>query len=119
MTRSATSLVPPGTARRALRESFTKLHPRHQLRNPVMFVVLVGSVFTLVFAGASFRRHRGESPWLILGVSAWLWLDGPVRRCAEAFRGAGGRPKPTPCGGPGPPCRPGASPIRPITSTSR
>ena len=40
MTRSATSLVPPGTTRRALRESFTKLHPRHQLRNPVMFVVM-------------------------------------------------------------------------------
>ncbi len=85
MTRSATSLVPPGTARRALRESFTKLHPRHQLRNPVMFVVLVGSVFTLVLAGASFRGIGEESPWFILGVSAWLWLTVLFANFAEAL----------------------------------
>ena len=85
MTRSATSLVPPGTARRALRESFTKLHPRHQLRNPVMFVVLVGSVFTLVLAGASFRGIGDESPWFILGVSVWLWLTVLFANFAEAL----------------------------------
>ena len=85
MTRSATSLVPPGTTRRALRESFTKLHPRHQLRNPVMFVVLVGSAFTLVLAGASFRGIGDESPWFILGVSAWLWLTVLFANFAEAL----------------------------------
>jgi K+-transporting ATPase ATPase B chain len=85
MPRSATSLVPPGTTRRALRESFTKLHPRHQLRNPVMFVVLVGSVFTLVLAGASFRGIGDESPWFILGISAWLWLTVLFANFAEAL----------------------------------
>ena len=85
MTRSAISLVPPGTTRRALRESFTKLHPRHQLRNPVMFVVLVGSVFTLVLAGAAFRGIGDESPWFILGVSAWLWLTVLFANFAEAL----------------------------------
>jgi high-affinity K+ transport system ATPase subunit B len=34
--------------RRALLESFRKLDPRLQIRNPVMFVVLVGSVLTTV-----------------------------------------------------------------------
>ena len=85
MTRSATSLVPPGTTRRALRDSFTKLHPRHQLRNPVMFVVLVGSVFTLVLAGAAFRGIGDESPWFILGISAWLWLTVLFANFAEAL----------------------------------
>src|ERR1700733_2866943 len=32
--------------RRAIVDSFRKLDPRHQARNPVMFVVEVGSVFT-------------------------------------------------------------------------
>jgi K+-transporting ATPase ATPase B chain len=85
MTRPATSLVAPGTTRRAIRESFTKLHPRHQLRNPVMFVVLVGSVFTLVLAGASFRGIGDESPWFILGISAWLWLTVLFANFAEAL----------------------------------
>ena len=85
MTRSATSLVPPGTTRRALRESFTKLHPRHQLRNPVMFVVLVGSAFTLVLGGAAFRGIGDESPWFILGISAWLWLTVLFANFAEAL----------------------------------
>ena len=39
--------------RRALLESFRKLDPRLQIRNPVMFVVLVGSVLTTVLL---FRR---------------------------------------------------------------
>ena len=85
MTRPASSIVAPGTTRRALRDSFTKLHPRNQLRNPVMFVVLVGSVFTLVLAGASFRGIGAESPWFILGVSAWLWLTVLFANFAEAL----------------------------------
>jgi K+-transporting ATPase ATPase B chain len=85
MTRSSPSLVAPGTTRRALRDSFAKLHPRHQLRNPVMFVVLVGSLFTLVLAGASFRGIGDESPWFILGVSAWLWLTVLFANFAEAL----------------------------------
>jgi len=85
MTSSSPSLVAPGTTRRALRDSFTKLHPRHQLRNPVMFVVLVGSLFTLVLAGASFRGIGDESPWFILGVSAWLWLTVLFANFAEAL----------------------------------
>ncbi|HSB53148.1 MAG TPA: potassium-transporting ATPase subunit B, partial [Gemmatimonadales bacterium] len=85
MTRPATSLVPPGTTRRALRDSITKLHPRNQLRNPVMFVVLVGSAFTLVLAGAAFRGIGSESPWFILGISAWLWLTVLFANFAEAL----------------------------------
>jgi K+-transporting ATPase ATPase B chain len=85
MTRPTRSLVAPGVTWRALCDAFTKLDPRHQLRNPVMFVVLVGSAFTLVLAAASFRGVGDENPWFILGVSAWLWLTLLFANFAEAL----------------------------------
>ena len=42
----ARPLFDPEIVRGAIVASFTKLDPRHQVRNPVMFVVLVGSVLT-------------------------------------------------------------------------
>lgn len=45
-TTSARSLFDPAILRRAVRESFGKLNPRLMVRNPVMFVVEVGSVLT-------------------------------------------------------------------------
>ncbi len=41
-------LFDPLIVRRAIKDSFIKLAPSHMVRNPVMFVVLVGSVFTTV-----------------------------------------------------------------------
>ena len=41
-------LFDPPIVRRAIRDSFVKLAPAHMVRNPVMFVVLVGSIFTTV-----------------------------------------------------------------------
>ena len=45
---STTARHPYGASivRRAIRAAFVKLRPRHMIRNPVMFVVLVGSVLT-------------------------------------------------------------------------
>jgi potassium-transporting ATPase ATP-binding subunit len=54
-TRPASSLLEPSILRRALGEAFVKLDPRHMARNPVMFVVEIGSVITSIefFAGPS------------------------------------------------------------------
>jgi K+-transporting ATPase ATPase B chain len=71
--------------RAALAASFAKLDPRHQARNPVMFVVLVGSVLTTglwvqALVGA------GEAPaWFILTVSLWLWFTVLFANFAEAM----------------------------------
>ena len=46
--RQAVSLLRRDIVVRALIESFTKLDPRRQIRNPVMFVVEVGAVITTV-----------------------------------------------------------------------
>ncbi len=70
---------------RAIGESFRKLDPRHQVRNPVMFVVEVGSVMTTgLFVQA--LVGTGEAPaWFILAVSLWLWFTVLFANFAEAM----------------------------------
>jgi K+-transporting ATPase ATPase B chain len=80
-----TRLLAPGITRRAAVDSLRKLHPRHLLRNPVMFTVWVGSVFTLVLAGAAFAGVGTESPWFILHISLWLWFTVIFANFAEAL----------------------------------
>jgi K+-transporting ATPase ATPase B chain len=71
--------------RRALGDAFRKLRPRLMLRNPVMFVVGVGSLLTTALwvqalAGA------GEAPaWYIGGVSLWLWFTVLFANFSEAL----------------------------------
>ncbi len=68
----------------AIRDSFLRLDPRQQIRNPVMFVVEVTSVLTtLLFVQALFGR--GEAPAPFIGsVSAWLWFTVVFANFAEA-----------------------------------
>jgi len=81
----ATRLLAPGITRRAAIDSLRKLHPRHLLRNPVMFTVWVGSMFTLVLAGAALAGVGTESPWFILHISLWLWFTIIFANFAEAL----------------------------------
>ncbi len=78
-------LFDPQIMGQALLESVRKIHPRHQIRNPVMFVVAVGSVLTTVlFFQALFGK--GEAPvWFILAVSLWLWFTVLFANFAEAM----------------------------------
>ncbi len=62
----------------ALGGSFKKLDPRVQVKNPVMFVVLVGTVITLIEALA----HPGKFAWLI---TIWLFLTVIFANFAEAM----------------------------------
>jgi K+-transporting ATPase ATPase B chain len=73
--------------RRAIVESFTKLNPRHQVRNPVMFVVEVGSLLTtLLFIQAVASPVNAEAPaGFILGIALWLWFTVLFANFAEAM----------------------------------
>jgi K+-transporting ATPase ATPase B chain len=72
--------------RRAILASFVKLDPRHMVRNPVMFVVEVGSLLTTVLAVlARGGRLPQESPGFILAISVWLWLTVLFANFAEAM----------------------------------
>src|SRR6266436_4634645 len=81
----ARALFDPSIVRRAIIDSFTKLDPRHQVKNPVMFVVEVGSVLTtLLFLQA--LVGYGEAPaGFILAVSFWLWFTVVFANFAEAM----------------------------------
>ncbi|MCC6847769.1 MAG: potassium-transporting ATPase subunit KdpB [Deltaproteobacteria bacterium] len=71
--------------RGAIVASFAKLDPRHQVRNPVMFVVLLGSVLTTALLFQALGGH-GEAPaWFILTVSLWLWFTVLFANFAEAM----------------------------------
>src|SRR5690348_11732071 len=69
----------------AVIDAFRKLHPRVQWRNPVMFVVYVGSILTtLLWVQA--LGGRGEAPaWFILNVAIWLWFTVLFANLAEAL----------------------------------
>ncbi len=64
--------------RQALIDAFKKLDPRVQVRNPVMFVVLIGTVVTLIEAIA----HPGVFPW---HITLWLFLTVIFANFAEAM----------------------------------
>ncbi len=70
-----------------IRDSFAKLDPRVQVRNPVMFVVLVGSLFTTVLGVAAALGLAPDAgrPGFVLMVSAWLWLTVLFANFAEAL----------------------------------
>jgi len=81
----ARPLFDPPIVRRAIGESFKKLDPRHQVKNPVMFVVEVGSVLTTVL-WVQALLGQGEAPAsFIFAVSVWLWFTVVFANFAEAM----------------------------------
>jgi K+-transporting ATPase ATPase B chain len=69
---------------RAVSDSFIKLNPRHMLRNPVMFVVEVGSLLTTLLWILALAGH-GEAPTAFIGaVSIWLWFTVLFANYSEA-----------------------------------
>src|SRR4029079_14127241 len=85
MSTKARPLFDPEIVRGAIVASFTKLDPRHQVRNPVMFVVLIGSVLTTLLFFQALGGH-GEAPAVcILAVSLWLWFTVLFANFAEAM----------------------------------
>ena len=90
-TRTSFSLFDPALVRPAVRDAFVKLDPRVQWRNPVMFVVYVGSILTTVL-GVQALGGKGEaSAAFIIAVAVWLWFTVLFANFAEAL--AEGRSK--------------------------
>ncbi len=84
--RGAASLFDSKIVGRAIVDAFKKLDPRIQARNPVMFVVEVGSVITTIewirsLLDPSLEGERG----FVLAVTLWLWFTVLFANFAEAM----------------------------------
>jgi len=101
---ATTTTTPPavaepseGTARRrssvfsrdlvlqAIKDSFPKLDPRTQLKNPVMFIVELGSVITAAILVIDIARGHTSQLWFVGTISIWLWLTVLFANFAEAI----------------------------------
>jgi K+-transporting ATPase ATPase B chain len=83
-TKPGASLFEPTIVRRALIDAFKKLDPRQQLRNPVMFIVLVGSVWTAVLFFRDLPTAKTSDSVFTGLVSIWLWFTVLFANFAEA-----------------------------------
>ena len=80
------SLFEPKIVRRALWDSVKKLNPVYQIKNPVMFVVEVGSVLTTALFFHAVITGGGEAPpGFILQISIWLWVTVLFSNFAESM----------------------------------
>ncbi len=70
--------------RRALWEALYKLNPRHMVRNPVMFVVLVASVITTLVLARDLVAQR-ENLAFTFQIALWLWFTVLFANFAEAI----------------------------------
>jgi K+-transporting ATPase ATPase B chain len=77
-------LFDPPLVRRAVGDAFAKLDPRHMVRNPVMFVVLVGSVATTLLLARDVAAGA-EGIGFTLQIALWLWFTVLFANFAEAM----------------------------------
>ncbi len=91
MSHKKLAMFDPVLVKPAIIDSFRKLNPAVQWRNPVMFVVYVGSILTTVLWGQALAG-QGETPaGFILAIALWLWFTVLFANFAEAL--AEGRSK--------------------------
>jgi K+-transporting ATPase ATPase B chain len=78
------SIWDPAILRRAAIDSLHKLDPRLQIKNPVMFIVEIGSVLTTIIFVQELTGGAGN-PLFTGQVAAWLWFTVLFANFAEAM----------------------------------
>jgi K+-transporting ATPase ATPase B chain len=87
----STSLFDPEILQQAAIDAFLKLTPQQQWKNPVMFVVYLGSILTTILWFQALGGQGEEPSGFILAVTVWLWFTVLFANFAEAV--AEGRSK--------------------------
>ncbi|MCL2659078.1 MAG: potassium-transporting ATPase subunit KdpB [Acidobacteriaceae bacterium] len=70
--------------RRAAKDAIKKLNPRTMMKNPVMFVVELGSVITTIYLFRNYSRN-GYMLSFNLQITLWLWFTVLFANFAEAM----------------------------------
>jgi K+-transporting ATPase ATPase B chain len=78
------SLFDPHIMRRATIDALSKINPRVMMKNPVMFVVELGSVLTTVLLFVNMAAHHGHFRFN-LQITLWLWFTVLFANFAEAM----------------------------------
>ena len=78
-------LFDPPIVKRAIKDSFKKLDPRWVARNPVMFVVEVGSLLTTLLIVRDIATGHTENLLFTSQVAFWLWFTVVFANFAEAM----------------------------------
>ncbi|MCC8987254.1 MAG: potassium-transporting ATPase subunit KdpB [Candidatus Contendobacter sp.] len=91
MSRKTLPLFDSTLVKPAIVDAFKKLDPRRQWRNPVMFVVYVGSILTTILWAQALGGQGEAAPNFILAIALWLWFTVLFANFAEAL--AEGRSK--------------------------
>lgn len=84
MARRKISLWEPKLLTQAVKEAFKKLDPRRMARNPVMFCVEVGALYTTAVAVGEIFSHSSEA-FFTLQIALWLWFTVIFANFAEAL----------------------------------
>jgi K+-transporting ATPase ATPase B chain len=78
-------LFDPPIVKRAIKDAFIKLDPRQVARNPVMFVVEVGSALTTYFVLRDIARGDTSHLLFTIQITLWLWFTVLFANFAEAM----------------------------------
>lgn len=70
---------------RAIKDSFLKLAPKVQVKNPVMFLVYISSILTSVLYVFALFGYKDAAPGFILGTAIILWFTVLFANFAEAI----------------------------------
>ena len=71
--------------------SFLKLNPMHQIKNPIMFTVYIGCLTTTGLYFQSIYGTGEANPVFILNITCWLWFTIIFANFAEAMAESRGK----------------------------
>ena len=91
MARKSASVFSQEIVLSAVRDSFPKLDPRGQVKNPVMFIVELGSLITTVIFFLDIARGTTGQLWFVGVITVWLWLTVLFANFAEAVAESRGK----------------------------
>jgi K+-transporting ATPase ATPase B chain len=80
-----TSLLDGASISEAIGQSLKRVNWKYQARNPVMFLVFIGSIVTTLVFGWEMFKPTGEPIWFIGNIAFWLWFTVLFANFAEAI----------------------------------